>query len=167
MRSLAVEHEPGRVEGALRLAEALAKTSPFDRVHLITDGNLPATIEFSLPFELAIEALPPPGRNVGVTALSARRGDGGDWELFVDLDATPDYAGTVALRLRVGDEVLDDRSIAFRGESSKSVVFRVAAEETIVVEASIVPDGFDALDVDDRAWITLPRMRPLMDLKEL
>src|SRR5204862_420070 len=92
VRTLETEDVPGDLEEALRLAQALARTSPFDRVLVLTDGNLPAKTNFELPFQLELQKLPPAGTNAGITAFNARhvdKGGGGDWELFIQLAAAP------------------------------------------------------------------------------
>lgn len=158
---LAVDDEAGRVEGALRLAEATVKTAPFERVLLITDGNMDRSVDFSLPFELTMETLPTGGRNVGISAFRGRQVAQAGWEVFVSVTATLGYTGTVVVRLSAGGSEIGQQSVSFRQDASKRVVFRVDVEDDVELEASIVPDAFDSLPSDNRAWLALRKPRPL------
>src|SRR5260221_998438 len=70
---LAVEDVPSDIEEALRLAQALGRTEPFDKVLLLSDGNLPTQANFELPFQIDFEKTAPGGSNFGIVALNARR----------------------------------------------------------------------------------------------
>src|SRR5579864_7014560 len=72
---LEVSQVGSRLEDALRMAQAMARTVNIKTVVLYTDGNVPPEIDFELPFQLNFQKLPPAGRNIGITALNARRGE--------------------------------------------------------------------------------------------
>src|SRR5688500_3921852 len=44
--ALDIEEVPGQIDDALRLAQALGRATPFDRVLVLTDGNLPGKASF-------------------------------------------------------------------------------------------------------------------------
>jgi Ca-activated chloride channel homolog len=81
--ALEVEDVAGDVDEALRVAQALARSTPFESVVILTDGNLPGQSSFELPFQIELQKLPRGGPNAGIVALSARRGTSTDWDVFV------------------------------------------------------------------------------------
>ena len=160
--ALETEDVPGDLEEALHLAQALARTTPFDRVLVLTDGNLPAKTSFELPFQLELQKLPPAGPNAGITAFNARRSGAGDWELFVQLGVTdPPPAATATVELRVGDQIIAQEQIALAPGGTPRLAFRVSGAQDAAIHAVLRPGGFDSLASDNDAWLTLPAVRPL------
>src|SRR5258708_15417729 len=84
---LEVSQVASRLEDALRMTQAMARTVPIETVVLYTDGNVPADVDFELPFQLNFQKLPPAGRNMGITALNARRTDA-RWDVFVRIEGS-------------------------------------------------------------------------------
>jgi hypothetical protein len=159
---LEVDDVPGGLDDALQLTQALARTTPFDRVLVLTDGNLPAKTNFELPFQLDLQKMPPAGPNAGITAFNARRTGDGGWELFVQLSVTdPAPAGTATLELESGGQSLAKERVTLAGGASPRLAFRIGGEQNAVVHASLRVDGFDSLAADNEAWLTLPAGRPL------
>ncbi len=161
---LEVEDVPGDLEEGLRLAQALARTAPFDRVLVLTDGNLPGKTSFELPFQLSLQKLPPPGPNAGITACNARRNAAGDWDLFVQLACTdPAPANTAEMVLTAGAQEIAREQVTLTPGGAPRLVFRVGAAGGggEVVRASLRPAGFDSLPADNDAWVVLPAQRPL------
>lgn len=162
LAALEVEDVSGDLDEALRLAQALARTTPFDRVLVLTDGNLPAKTGFELPFQLELQKLPPAGPNAGITAFNARRAGAGDWELFVQLGVTdPAPAATATVELRSGDQVIAQEQVALAPGSAPRLAFRVSGAQDANIRAVLRPGGFDSLASDNDAWLTLPAVRPL------
>ncbi len=162
VRALEIEDVPGDLEEALRLAQALARTSPFDRVLVLTDGNLPAKTNFELPFQIELQKLPPAGPNAGITAFNARRAASGDWELFIQLGVTdPAPAATATVELRSGGQVITQEQVALTPGSAPRLAFRVSGARGERIHAVLRPNGFDSLASDNDAWLTLPAVRPL------
>ena len=162
VRALETEDVPGDLEEALRLAQALARTSPFDRVLVFTDGNLPAKTNFELPFQLELQKLPPAGPNAGITAFNARRAGSGDWELFIQLAVTdPAPAATATVELRSGGQTIAQENVALTPGSAPRLAFRVSGAQDANIHAVLRPGGFDSLASDNDAWLTLPAVRPL------
>jgi hypothetical protein len=162
LAALEVEDVPGDLDEALHLAQALARTTPFDRVLVLTDGNLPAKTGFELPFQLELQKLPSAGPNAGITAFNARRAGSGDWELFVQLGITdPAPAATATVELRAGDQVIAQEQVALTPGGTPRLAFRISGAQGATIHAVLRPGGFDSLASDNDAWLTLPAIRPL------
>lgn len=160
--SLDVEDVPGDLEEALRLAQALARTTPFERVLVLTDGNLPAKTTFELPFTLDLQKLPPAGPNAGITACNARRTAAGDWELFVQLAVTdPAPANTASIELSTEGKVIATEQVALTSGGAPRFAFRVSGAQSALIRATLRPGGFDSLSADNTTWLALPAVRSL------
>ena len=160
--ALVVDDVPGALDEALHLAQALARTTPFDRVLVLTDGNLPARANFELPFQLDLQKLPSAGANIGITALNARRATSGEWEVFVQLACTANTAATTAtLDLTENGQPLASEQVAIAPGNTPRLTFRLSGERALFLRASLHTSGFDALAADDTAWLRLPATRPL------
>ena len=160
--ALDVEDVPGDLEEALRLAQALARTTPFERVLVLTDGNLPAKTTFELPFTLDLQKLPPAGPNAGITACNARRTAAGDWELFVQLAVTdPAPANTASIELSAEGKVIATEQVALTPGGAPRLAFRVSGAQSALIRATLRPGGFDSLAADNTAWLALPAVRSL------
>ena len=70
---LGVEDLPGDLEAGLRMAEAMARATPIDRVMLFSDGNLPTSVDFALPFPVEFQKVGQALGNVGIVAVRANR----------------------------------------------------------------------------------------------
>jgi hypothetical protein len=159
---LEVEDVPGDLDEALRLAQALARTAPFDRVWLLSDGNFPARTPLQLSFALDFQRLPPGGSNFGITHCNARRSLGGQWEVFVQLagsDTAESTTGTV--ELWQGESLVGSERVTLFKGSAPRFAFRLTVAEDTEVAVRFVPESFDALASDNTAWLRLPAPRPL------
>ena len=135
---------------------------PFERVLLLSDGNLPSKVDFALPFQLDFEQLPPAAANVGISELSARRAAGGGWHLFVGLRATPHAASSVGVEVLQDGTSLASRSVLLPRRAPGRAVFVLdGAEARTSIEVRLAPEGNDALDADNRAYLELEPARPL------
>jgi Ca-activated chloride channel family protein len=162
LASLQVEDVPGDLDDALRLAQAIARTASFDRIWLISDGNFPARTQFELSFQVDFQRVAPAGSNFGITACSARRSLGGQWDVFVQLGGSGEAESTTgAVELRVGGEVAGIERVALVKGSAPRLSFRIGSTEAAAVEVRFVPEGADSLAADNAAWLQLPAARPL------
>ena len=160
--ALTIEDMPSDLEEALRLAQALGRTAPFDKVLLFSDGNFPARTNFELPFQIDFQKTAPAGSNFGIVGYNARRTPGGRWQVFVQLagsDTAESTTGT--LELVQQDNVIARQEIALARGSSPRLVFELAGGPAAAIEARLKLNGFDALSADNAAWLTLPESRPL------
>ncbi|MEK0448502.1 MAG: hypothetical protein RL088_770 [Verrucomicrobiota bacterium] len=161
--ALEVEDVAGDVDEALRVAQALARTTPFTSVVLITDGNLPGQSSFELPFQIELQKLQRAGPNAGIVALSARRTTATEWDVFVQVAASADHpAATVGVELRDGDRVLARDSVAVGGEAAAPrLAFRVDGSGATFLKVATTPPSGDSLASDNTAWLFLPAIRPM------
>ena len=79
---------PSKVTDALRMAQALALSAKIETIVVLTDGNIPAQVDFELPFNVNYQRLPAGGANIGITSLNARRADAGVWDVFVRIEGS-------------------------------------------------------------------------------
>ncbi len=160
--SLGVEDVPSDIEEALRLAQALGRTEPFDKVLLLSDGNLPTQANFELPFQIDFQKIEPGGPNFGIVAFSARRTPGGHWQVFVQLAGSANAESTTGtLELRQQDKVISHEDVSLTRGSAPRLTFDLAGGPGAVLEARLRLNDFDSLAADDAAWLTLPAARPL------
>jgi hypothetical protein len=163
---LEVAQVSSRLEDALRMAQAMARTVNIKTVVLYTDGNVPPEIDFELPFELNFQKLPPAGRNIGITALNARRGEE-RWDVFVRIEGSRPEKGandgpvSANVILSQDGKVLGNEQISLEAGQSQRIVFPSDAAGPGMLEVRLKPDGFDALESDNVAWLDLPAGRDL------
>lgn len=162
LETLAVEDVPSDLEEALRLAQALSRTAPFDKVLLFSDGNFPARINFELPFEIDFQKTAPAGSNFGIVAGNARRAPGGRWQVFVQLAGSENAESTTGLLELVQQKtVIARQEVTLARGSNPRLVFDLAGGPAATIEVRLKLNGFDALSADNTAWLTLPEARPL------
>lgn len=149
-----------RLEDALRMTQALARTVSIETAVLYTDGNVPPEVDFELPYTLNFQKLPPAGPNIGITAANARR-SGTHWDVFarVDGSATAQIAANVEL-MQNGVRVGEDRISLDPGQSQR-IVFHVESEGAASLEIRLKPETFDSLASDNVAYLDLPVSRLL------
>jgi Ca-activated chloride channel homolog len=149
-----------RLEDALRMTQALARTVQIETVVLYTDGNVPADIDFELPFSLNYQKLPSAGQNIAITAINARR-SGERWDVFVRIDGSKEAQMTAGVQLLHNGKPADDEVISLEPGQSQRIVFHVDAEGPAALEVRLKPDGFDSLSSDNVVYLDLPVGRPL------
>lgn len=160
LNDLEVQQVPSRLEDGLRIAEALARANPVEEAILLTDGNVPDRIDFELPFKLNYQLLDPGGPNIGITDFNARRNETG-WDVFARLEGGKDAKALVEVELLQDGEPVSRQTASVEGGNAERLVFQIAAEAATQLELRIRPDGFDALDADNNAWLSLPLPRSL------
>lgn len=177
LNALEVRPVASRLEDGLRMAEALARTARVKNVLLYSDGNVPGIIDFELPYQLNYQQLDPAGTNIGITEFNARRTPTG-WDVFARLEASgkkaDDSAATdetqpeepvsrqlVEVELYQGRQLLKRESVGISAGDNSRVAFTIETTEAASLEARIRPDGFDALELDNTAYLELPPPRSL------
>ena len=151
---------PSQLEDALRMTQALTRTVPIETVLIYSDGNLPSTVDFELPFEINYQQIPSGGANIGITAVNARRAKGGRWNVFVRLEASPHVVAAKIELLQDGQPIGEDYA-SLEESAAQRMVFPIATPGRSHVEVRLVPDGPDSLASDNTAAIQLPEPRPL------
>ncbi len=149
------------VDDALRMTQALARREPFNRVLLLTDGNIPSQADTELSFRLDYQPVAKAGQNMGITALTARRSTGGGWDVFVRIDSTAEFATTATLELVRDGQVTASEVITVSKDEAERLVFSISADQGVSIEARLKPDDFDALAPDNIAFLDLAPPRRL------
>ena len=153
---------PSKLSDALRMAQALALSVRIDSVIVLTDGNIPAQVDFELPFEVNYQRLPGGGSNIGITALNARRAKAGRWDVFVRVEGKKDEKTAAKVELfKDGKPAGSERVVLDAGESQR-LVFSLEAQQAIALEVRLKPAGFDSLEFDNTAFLDLPATRDLV-----
>lgn len=157
---LQVAQVPSRLEDGLRMAQAMARTVRIDSVLLYSDGNVPATIEFELPFKLNYQRLKPGGANAGITDFNARRMTNG-WEVYARVEAAAKTKSLVDVELLQNGESVNRQSVSIETDKAERLVFRIPTTKAVSLELKLAADGFDALAADNVAYLDLPEPRKL------
>ena len=160
LAQLEVQHVPSRLEDGFQLAQALSRAFPIDSVMLISDGNVPADIEFELPFKLNYQRLNVGGPNIGIVDFNARRSKSG-WDVFARIEGTKDAKTLAEYELLQNGQSIKSDSISIEGTKAERLVFRISTEIAVSLELKVKPDGFDSLATDNVAYLDLPKPRPL------
>ena len=161
LSQIEVEDVPSDVEDALRMTQALERTTTFSEVLLLSDGNFPTEADFELSFTLNYQRCEHPGPNFGITSLNARRTPEAMWDIFVRIEGSGDAEGTMTVEVTRDGERVGKESLSIAKGESERIVFRVSGERASSVEVKLTPDGFDSLASDNRALLDLPALRRL------
>lgn len=167
---LTVQDVPSRVVDGLRLAQALSRTQEIKTVRLYSDGNLPtqpnpatgkpmAQVDFDLPFSVDFFQIDPPGNNMGITALNARRSTPDTWDVFIRVEGASFGSTESAVTLTANGELVGEERLVLGPGEAQRLVFKVDARSVQFLTATLQPVGHDALAVDNQAWLNLPKGR--------
>lgn len=167
---LDVTHVPSRLEDGLRMAQAMSRVQPIETVILISDGNVPADIDFELPYKLNFQKLNAGDANIGIVDFNARRSRNG-WDVFARIEGTkqaegarePPTAKTLCeyQLFQNGQPVGEEQSVFINGGKAERLVFKVATSVAASLELRIKPDQFDSIAFDNVAYLDVPAPRPL------
>lgn len=161
LESLQPTDLPGQLDDVLRMAAAYTRTFPIETVTIMTDGNLPDQVDFELPFSLDVQRIDQGGPNIGITEMSARRSGPEEWEVFVRVSASSVDLRGAELQLFEDGEQQASHQVEVSNEESERLVFPVSTSQSKLLEARLVPAGYDSLSIDNSVWLTLPAARPL------
>ncbi|HYE05025.1 MAG TPA: VWA domain-containing protein [Planctomycetota bacterium] len=159
LESLAPEEAAADVAAALHLAQAMGRADPFQRAVLVSDGNVPDPIDVDLAFRMDYRLVGSGTANAGITACSARRRSDRAWELMVAIESSADASGAATLALLVDGEPAATRDLLLTPGGADRASFRVEGGGDVEVRLDV--QGFDALAVDDRAFLSLPALKPV------
>ncbi|MEY2727815.1 MAG: hypothetical protein RLZZ458_3682 [Planctomycetota bacterium] len=152
---------PARLDDVLRMTAAYTTSFPIETVSILTDGNLQERVEFELPFTLDVIRIGSPAPNLGITELSARRSGADTWEVFARVSASTEQLLEAELQLFENGQQIQTTKVEVSKEDAERIVFPVSGQQAILLEAKLVPVGFDALKADNSVWLSLPAVRPL------
>lgn len=161
VKSLHVRDVASRIEDALRMTQAMARTVPVESAILISDGNFPRKVRFALPFELNYQQLAPGGPNAGITAFNARLATEQSWDVFLRVEASADTYGR--LILRQDGQSIGEQPFVLGASESQRLTFQVNSDHSTELEARLEFGSrqVDSIDSDNIAWLDLPVARPL------
>ena len=159
---LKVDDVEGNFEDALRLTQAMTKSSQFGEVLLYSDGNISDVPTFDLSFKLnyqkiKTESLP----NIGITRMSAIRSGESSWMVFIQIDMNKEFQGATELQIfQNGKKIGTDK--VFSGDKlSQRLSFRLDGSQESIINAKLVTDSDDSLEVDNEAFLSLKLARQL------
>ncbi len=159
--AITVADVPSGLEEALRMAEAMARTQPFDEVLLFSDGNIPERINFDLPYKLDYRRLPPAGPNAGITSLNATRSSSGGWDVFVVVEGSEGETAPVTVNILYDGRQVATRSLTLGASRRERIGFSVPGGHAVDVQVNLVPAGPDSLASDNTAYLHLESARRL------
>ena len=108
-----------------------------------------------------MQRIEPGGPNIGITEMSARRSGTEEWEVFVRVSASSVDLRGAELQLFEDGEQQASHQIEVSNEESERLVFPVSTSQSKLLEARLIPAGYDSLAIDNSVWLTLPAARPL------
>jgi len=152
---------PSDLEQALRLVQAMGRSEPFDDALLFSDGNFPPRVNFDLSFKLNYQRLTPAGPNLGITALSAQRATSGGWDVFVQIEGSPEAEGNASVELLQNGTTLGSERITLARGHAQRMAFQIKGDRAAALRVKLTPDGFDSLAADNTAYLDLPESHPL------
>jgi hypothetical protein len=163
LNKIEVADVPSRIEDALRMTEALVRTgtAQINNVLLFSDGNLPENVDFELSFQVNYQQLPPATKNVGITALNARRARADSWDVFVRVEASSFGQSAADIELLQDGNPVGSQHVVLDPEEAERLVFRITSEDEARITVRLVASDDDSLASDNEAFLTLPRARLL------
>ncbi len=164
LESITATDVPAELDDVLRMTAAYTTSFPIREVLLLTDGNLPPSVEFELPFRLDVRRLQLTAANLGITEMSARRSGPQEWDIFIRVSASSEELLTADLQLYLNEEQLFTERISASAGEGERLVFPVVSAGRAILEARLVPGDEDALRTDNQCWLSLPEARSLQVL---
>jgi hypothetical protein len=159
LESITVEDVPSDVEDVLRMTQALSQNYKFSEVIMFSDGNIPKSINFDLPFRLNYQKIITKGENIGIMQFGARRAGEQNWQVYIQIAGTKDVKPTKINLFKDGKLFATDT--IFLTEKEERVLFDVDGEDKTHLKVELQPTGEDVLNSDNIAYLNLPQIRPL------
>lgn len=144
----------GSIAETLNYIEKLSKKP--DVIYIFTDGAFEEDIPNTLPVELL--TFSKDDDNVGITSISARdTGIRGEKEIFIKVKNFSKGKRAIPLQVWEGERLIDSTTLELNPKEEKIVIVG-PKRFSGVVKAMIYPN--DLLSIDDRAYLTFPRVKP-------
>jgi len=154
INSLSPADTEGNIINTLNYIEKLGKKP--DVIYLFTDGAFDRDIPSSLPIEVFTFARD--SNNVGITSISARdTGIKGEKEIFIRIENFSKDKRNVPLQVWEDERLIETSTLSLNPGEKRSITVGPKRFSGIV-KAMIYPN--DLLPVDDRAYLTFPRVKP-------
>ncbi|WP_200761469.1 vWA domain-containing protein [Poriferisphaera corsica] len=162
LEKLTVWDVESEVEDAIRMVEAMRQREKFDRVLMYTDGNVPEQVKVKVSFDLNLHRVDRGGMNVGLTALSAKQNEDGEWEIFANIESSGSGTMTGEMKVMLGGELIVKQAYSVAANEPDRVTIGLPVIEDGLVEVVLIPDGFDSLDADNKAYLAIKPTRNLV-----
>lgn len=168
---------PLDLEATLRLAADLLRGQPQPTIALFTDGafTFPPNVSWQQPapadspaaidlhgVQLALEPFGKQAGNVGITAFSARRYRANltAYEVLIEIGSSFATEQTVEIELALDGQTVAVDTLRVDANGRAQKIYTNLAGSGANLEARI-KTAIDAFAIDDHAYATLPRPRPL------
>jgi len=158
---LAPKDTPAAIGDAIRIALAMARDHHFKEAELFSDGNFRPPTNIDLTFKLNYHKITDDAKNIGITALSAKRSGDGGWTVFAEISGTGGNIPAM-LALRSGGETIGEEPCSSNDGEPAKIEFSVPGKSANDLEMVLKPGQDDALASDDKAYLSLPETRPLV-----
>lgn len=127
-----------------------------DVIYLFTDGAFDEDIPSTLLMNILVFAKG--NNNIGITNVSARDvGIGGEKEIFVTIQNFSSSKRSVPIQIWEGERLVESSMIELEKYSSKGITIGPRTWKS-TVRVTIYPN--DDLLIDDRAYVTFPKVKP-------
>lgn len=144
----------GNISETLSYIERLSKKP--DLIYIFTDGAFEGNISSALPIELL--TFSKDDNNVGITDISARdTGVRGEKEIFIKVRNFSKSNKSIPLQIWEGEKLIKTDTLDLRSKEEKVIIVGPKRFSGIV-KVMIYPN--DLLSIDDKAYITFPRVKP-------
>lgn len=154
INSLSLTDTEGRILETLEYIEKMSKKP--DSIYLFTDGAFSDDIPSNLPINIFIFAKS--NNNVGITNVSARDiGVKGEKEVFITIENFSSSKKSVPIQIWEGEKIIESSVLDLNQKESKGITVGPRIWRS-TVRIIIYPN--DDLPVDDRAYITFPKVKP-------
>ncbi|MFT5127876.1 MAG: Ca-activated chloride channel family protein, partial [Rhodothermales bacterium] len=160
LKALEVADVEADLEEAMRMAQALSRTSAFSELLLISDGNVPSRADFELSFDIRFQRLPSAAANIGITALNAQRA-GSAWQVFLRVEGSAETTRSATVEITIGEEEIARERVTVTAGSSEQLMVSVEPQAASRLTARLLVDGSDSLASDNIAHLHLPVPRAL------
>ena len=162
VEKLKVDDVEGNFEDALRLTQAMTKSSQFGEVLLYTDGNISDVPTFDLSFKLNYQKIKTDNLpNIGITKMNAVRSGESSWMVFIQIDMNKTFQGSSELQIFQNGTKIGSEKIFSGDKLSQRLSFRMDGRKASVINAKLITDSADSLEVDNEAFLSLKLARQL------
>lgn len=162
IRSVRLSHSESDFKAALQILDQLAPDPRETHVYLVTDGAF-ETVAWNPPprTRFAYVKVGEQADNIGITAFQVRPlpASPRDFQIHVELTNQTEQDHNVPVELRINGRLVDAYEFPIPAGANLTRTLRQFSAQGGEIE--LVADFPDAFDLDNRAFATLPRPRPI------